>query len=139
LTELEKKDTFEKRAMSKSLLRGIAAVGLLIVLAFGCGVARRLDQTRFGAWAAELDLWDEAIFRWKKVLTQDPRSVAAHNNLAVAYEKKGLWDDAQREYEAALSLDPDNPWVKSNYDRFRNHLGPDQADEGDESKKNEKK
>ena len=122
--------------MCKSLWRGIAAAGLGCILVCGCAGPRRLDQIGFGAWAAQLDLWDEAIFRWQKAIARDPRSAAAHNNLAVAYEKKGLWDDARKEYEAALKLEPENPWVKSNYDRFRNHLEPDK---GDDPEKREKK
>jgi hypothetical protein len=71
--------------MSKPAWRGIAAALLGIALAFGCAGPRLSDQVGFGIWAANRDLWDEAIFRWKKVLAQTPRSVAAHNNLAVAY------------------------------------------------------
>lgn len=98
-----------------------------------------MDQIGFGIWAADRDLWDEAIFRWKKVLAQEPRSVAAHNNLAVAYEKKGLWEEARKEYEAALKLDPDNPWVKFNHEKFRNNLEPDKKDKEEEADKGEKK
>ncbi|MFZ2052971.1 MAG: tetratricopeptide repeat protein [Candidatus Aminicenantales bacterium] len=125
--------------MSKPILRGIAAAFLGIALVFGCAGPRFTDQIGFGIWAADRDLWDEAIFRWKKVLSQEPRSVAAHNNLAVAFEKKGLWEEARKEYEAALKLDPDNPWVKLNYEKFRNNLEPDKKDKEKEPDKSEKK
>lgn len=80
------------------------------------------DQVNFGIWAAEHDLWDEAIFRWKRALLVDPGSFSAHNNLAVAYEKKGLWEEAGREYEIALKLAPQNKWLKANYQSFKDNL-----------------
>lgn len=98
-----------------------------------------MDQIDFGIWAADRDLWDEAIFRWKKVLAQDAQSVAAHNNLAVAYEKKGLWEEARKEYETALKLDPDNPWIKFNYENFQGNFEPNKKDSEGEPDKREKK
>ncbi|MFQ6109292.1 MAG: tetratricopeptide repeat protein [Candidatus Aminicenantales bacterium] len=90
-----------------------------MIFAFsGCSRPFSQDQLHFGIEAAKKDLWDEAIFRWKRVLATDPNSAAAHNNLAVAYEKKGLWDEAKREYEIALKLKPENSYIKTNYQNF---------------------
>jgi tetratricopeptide (TPR) repeat protein len=125
--------------MSKSALLAIAVVWLGISLLCGCAGPQHGDQIRFGIWAAENELWDEAIFRWKKVLDQDPQSAAAHNNLAVAYEKKGLWAEARKEYEAALKLAPENPWVKRNFEKFEDSLEPGKSARKDESGKDEKK
>ncbi|MFP4081325.1 MAG: tetratricopeptide repeat protein [Candidatus Aminicenantes bacterium] len=77
------------------------------------------NQLQFGIEAAQKDLWDEAIFRWKKVIAHHPQSAAAHNNLAVAYEKKGWWEEAKKEYEIALKLNPDNSYIESNYEKFK--------------------
>ena len=95
----------------------------------GCGRPLRLNQLQFGVWASEKDLWDEAIFRWKKAAAADPRSVAAHNNLAVAYEKKGLWEEARKEYGIALKLAPKNTYVKYNLDMFQENLDSLKKDE----------
>lgn len=93
---------------------------LSLLLAFyGCSRPLAETQLHFGIMAAQKDLWDEAIFRWKKVLETDPNSAAAHNNLAVAYEKKGHWQEAKKEYELALKLNPENTYVKSNYQNFK--------------------
>lgn len=106
-----------------------------------CRAPRTLNQMEFGVWAASQGLWDEAIFRWKKVLLHDPHSVAAHNNLAVAYEKKGLWEEAKKEYEAAQKLAPKNPWVKANFQNFKENVEPSEKKKKDEAEKekNEKK
>ena len=93
----------------------------MLLLAFSLsGCSRQLEdnQIQFGVHAAQKELWDEAIFRWKKVVDSNPNSAAAHNNLAVAYEKKGLWDKAKEEYESALKIDPGNKYIKSNYENF---------------------
>jgi tetratricopeptide (TPR) repeat protein len=94
---------------------------LILVLFQGCSRPFIENQLYFGAEAARKDLWDEAIFRWRKVLISDPQSAAAHNNLAVAYEKKGLWDKAREEYEIALTLSPDNKYIKSNFQNFQDY------------------
>jgi len=124
--------------MNENRLGGILFIFCLLFLGFGCSPSRLSDQTSFGIWAVEKDLWDEAIFRWKKVLSANPDSVAAHNNLAVAYEKKGLWEEARREYETALKLAPQNTWVKSNYQKFRDNLDPNKKEKEVKGKKEER-
>jgi tetratricopeptide (TPR) repeat protein len=138
LTNSGKKGTFENPSMSKPLLGGIILASLGLALVFACAGSRLSDQVAFGIWAADRDLWDEAVFRWKKVLTQEPGSAAAHNNLAVAYEKKGLWEEARREYETALKLSPDNFWVKLNYENFRKNIESDEKENDDEAERGEK-
>lgn len=86
---------------------------------YGCSRPVAETQLHFGIMAAQKDLWEEAIFRWKKALEANPNSAAAHNNLAVAYEKKGLWEEAKKEYEIALKLSPENTYVKSNHQNFK--------------------
>ncbi|HHF42663.1 MAG: hypothetical protein DRI99_00020 [Candidatus Aminicenantes bacterium] len=91
-----------------------------VILTFtGCASTQGDSQLTFGITAAKQNLWDEAIFRWKKVLQQNPDSAAAHNNLAVAYEKKGFWEEAKREYELALKLAPNNRYIQANYNKFK--------------------
>lgn len=115
--------------MSKYFTAGAGLTLFVLSLIPACAPAPALrDQVAFGVWAAEKDLWDEAIFRWKKVLAENPDSVAAHNNLAVAYEKKGLWEEARREYETALKLAPQNSWVKANFQKFENNLKPPESE-----------
>jgi len=74
---------------------------------------------RLGVSASIEGRWDEAIALFSKALTADPSSAAAHNNLAVAYEKKGLLDEAAKHYEAALKLAPVNVLIRDNFKSFR--------------------
>jgi tetratricopeptide (TPR) repeat protein len=139
LTGGRKSGTFKIPIMSKTTPAAAAFVLTGLLLALGCAAHRPGDQIRFGIWAAGHDLWDEAIFRWKKVLSQDPGSAAAHNNLAVAYEKKGLWEEARKEYEAALKLAPENAWVKLNFRKFKENLEPGKAAREEKKPQDEKK
>jgi tetratricopeptide (TPR) repeat protein len=100
----------------------ILLLGLLCLGLISCSGTRPMSQLSIGAWAAEHDLWDEAIFRWTRVIQSSPNSAAAHNNLAVAYEKKGMTAEAGREYELALKLAPSNSYIKENYDRYKQTL-----------------
>jgi len=118
--------------MNKKLTLYLLVLLFLAISLASC--ARQLldNQLLFGIQAAQKDLWDEAIFRWKKVILSNPESAAAHNNLAVAYEKKGLWEEAKIEYEIALKLSPGNTHIKSNYQDFKKNYEPFNEDKKDE-------
>jgi tetratricopeptide (TPR) repeat protein len=107
----------------------LAAVLVPAFLAVSCASPAVKDEIKFGVWASERGLWDEAIFRWKKAAAGNPRSVAALNNLGVAYERKGLFDEALKAYEAALAIEPANTYVKSNYKNCQENLKTPKADE----------
>jgi tetratricopeptide (TPR) repeat protein len=107
----------------------LAAVLASVLISGSCSSARITDEIKFGVWASEHGLWDEALFRWKKAAAVNPRSVAALNNLGVAYEKKGLFDEALKSYEAALAIEPGNSYVKSNYKNCQENIKSPKADE----------
>lgn len=105
--------------MNKKTQKFLVSIVPLVILLSSCSHAVQKSQLQFGIQAAQKDLWDEAIFRWKKVIQADPGSAAAHNNLAVAYEKKELWEEAKEEYEIAIKLSPKNERIESNYTKFK--------------------
>jgi Flp pilus assembly protein TadD len=76
-------------------------------------------QVEFGIVAAQKDLWQEALYRWKRAVELDPTYAAAYNNLAIAYEHEGKFDDARQAYERAVELEPNNALIRQNYDLFR--------------------
>ena len=77
------------------------------------------EQIEFGIKVAQLGLWNEALYRWQKATELDPTYAAAWNNLAIAYEHDGKFDDAKKAYEKALQLEPKNLMIRQNYDLFK--------------------
>ena len=77
------------------------------------------EQIEFGIRVAQLGLWNEALYRWQKATELDPSYAAAWNNLAIAYEHEGKFDDAKKAYEKALKLEPKNLMIRQNYDLFK--------------------
>ena len=122
--------------MNKKMFLCLVILIPLLLSTLSCSRSFQADQMRFGIDAAKRELWDEAIFRWQKVLSASPNSAAAHNNLAVAYEQKGLYEDASKEYEAAKRLAPNNKYILSNIEQFEKLR---QGSKKEETKTDEKK
>ena len=93
---------------------------------FGCGISDNqptIDQyNQFAIKSAELQLWNEAIFRWEHILKIEPQNAKVHNNLGVAYEAVGEIDKATEAYERATELEPDNKFFRFNYRKCRLHV-----------------
>lgn len=107
MTDLNKKIAFE--------LTFLTIIALVLV---GCGL--KSDESlkaynEFAIKSAKMGLWNEAIMRWQRLISEDPNNAKYHNNLAVAYEAKGELDLALAEYEKAIKLDPENKAYRYNY------------------------
>jgi Flp pilus assembly protein TadD len=77
------------------------------------------EQVEFGIKVAQNNLWNEALYRWQKATELDPNYAAAWNNLAIAYEHEGKFEEAKKAYEKALQLEPKNLMIRQNYDLFK--------------------
>jgi tetratricopeptide (TPR) repeat protein len=105
----------------KPMLRGSLAAAA-VVLAAGCAshsdLTRPQTQDNFGVRMAKQNLWREAMFRFRRAVEINPNDAMAHNNLAVAYEANGDFDNARKEYLEALKLDRGNSFIQKNYSRY---------------------
>lgn len=94
----------------------------LAVLVAGCShhidMTRPSTQDNFGVQMAKMNLWREALFRFRRAVEINPSDPMAHNNLAVAYEANGDFDNARKEYLEALKLDRSNQYIQKNYSRY---------------------
>jgi Tfp pilus assembly protein PilF len=100
----------------------LLATVLVVVSAAPLAADPRDDAKEYvkgGIAVAQHRLWREAIARFKKAAQLDPTYAPAWNNLAIAYEQQGELGSARDAYEKALKLDPDNQYVKQNYELFR--------------------
>jgi Flp pilus assembly protein TadD len=77
------------------------------------------EQVDFGIKVAQSGLWREALYRWERAVELDPTYAEAWNNVAIAYEHAGRFDDARKAYETAIKLDPKNMLIRQNYDLFK--------------------
>jgi len=97
-------------------------VASMLVLPVAASASARSDakeQVEFGIKVAQTGLWREAQYRWERAVELDPTYAEAWNNLAIAYEHSGKFDDARKAYETALKLDPKNTLIRQNYDLFK--------------------
>lgn len=97
-----------------------------LAVAIGLGVGPALakaptstDELRFGMEAARRGLWEEARFRFEKVVARDPENPQALNNLAIACEQQGDFAKAREAYEKALKVKPNEAYIQQNFDLFR--------------------
>ncbi|HEX2060728.1 MAG TPA: hypothetical protein VHK90_08300, partial [Thermoanaerobaculia bacterium] len=78
--------------MKRAFATSSVVLAALLILIVGCGSSRGGDlsqaetQRRFGVRMARMNLWREAMFRFKRATEIEPDNAMAHNNLAVAYE-----------------------------------------------------
>jgi tetratricopeptide (TPR) repeat protein len=95
----------------------------MLVALLGCGggggrAHTPADQINFGVRMAERGLWSEALFRFQQAQRLGGNDAEVLNNLAVAHEALGRFDEALDFYRQALALAPGNRDLKANYDRF---------------------
>lgn len=114
---------------------------MVIAVIGACSARKRTVQTEF-AFAnnlAKQGLWKEAHYRWKRVLAEGKESAAVYNNIAIALEKMGKFEEAEAAYKKALQIAPNNSTVKNNYDKLQKYLkGEDEPDDNEKGKKRKK-
>jgi tetratricopeptide (TPR) repeat protein len=99
---------------------GILALSVLLAASVEARekAPRAQDQVEFGVNMAQRGLWSEALFRFRQAERLGDNRASVLNNIAVAYEALGLFDQAETYYKKALDVDPRNVGLKRNYSRF---------------------
>ena len=105
-----------------------AVIGALLLVSVVAGPAAPASandrdnaktQVQFGIRVAQLGLWREAVAHWERAVKLDPTYAPAYNNLAIGYEQQGDFEKARNAYEKALELNPNNAYIKQNYELFK--------------------
>jgi Flp pilus assembly protein TadD len=94
----------------------MAAVGVIWLA--GCGASRAALYNERGLEAAKYGLWREATIRFQQAVQSHPNDARLHNNLAVAYEARGMTKEAEAEYTKAAQLDPHLKVAHENFASF---------------------
>ena len=111
---------------------------IVCLLVGGCSAKNSYNsEFEFANKLAQDGLWKEAHYRWSKIAKTGKSSAKIYNNMAIALEEMGKFDEAEKMYKKALEIDPGNPTVKSNYDAFKNVLKG--KDENEKPKKRSKR
>lgn len=83
--------------------------------------ANRVDSTWADAYFNEgyvhmfqLEDLDSALFFFEKATYWDPNYFQAYNNIGLAYEKKGDFNNARKNYQKAIEINPDYQLAKDN-------------------------
>jgi Flp pilus assembly protein TadD len=76
------------------------------------------DQLGIGTKAAERGYWQEALFRFERADQARPDDAEILNNMAVALEALGRYDDALAAYKRALEISSKSTIIRRNYARF---------------------
>ncbi len=76
------------------------------------------SEVDFGISMAKRGLWAEALFRFQQADRERPNDPEVLNNLAVAYEAVGQFDEALETYKRALQAGASNRGLKRNYSAF---------------------
>lgn len=121
--------------MTRRLLLRLVA----LALGFSALAAAGIDQEqtlRFAADMAVQGSWREAEYRWRQVAALDPNNANVANNLAVAAEVAGKFDQALELYAKAVSLSSGDSRIALNQaraERLRDELrqGPSAEGEGE--------
>ncbi len=100
----------------------IAGLVVATLLVAGCRTYRNPEsapaQLDFGVEMARQGLWSEALFRFEQAARLYPDDPEVLNNLAVAHEALGQFDQALEAYQRAIRAAPGNKQLKRNYSRF---------------------
>lgn len=115
------------------VVTGALLAGALV----GAGVAADLSphaELELGVQAARRGYWQEALYRFERARALDPSDAKALNNVAVALEAVGRYEDAKAAYEQAATAAPDDSNLRRNrkaFDEFyRSVVAPPAAGEG---------
>lgn len=97
----------------------IALVFAVAAPAYADARSEAKQYAGFGIELAQKQLWKAAATQFERAVELDETYAAGWNNLGIAYEQLGRFDDARKAYDKALSIEPDNQFILNNYDQFR--------------------
>ncbi len=106
---------------AKSFRCILLVFGVVVIASGGSAIAQTPSigaQISFGVDMARHGLWSEALFRFQQADKARPNDGHILNNLAVAYEAVGQYEEALKSYQKALQGSPSNRELKRNYSNF---------------------
>ena len=81
--------------------------------------------TRVGVELARRGIWEHAERKWWTAARANSADSAAYHNLGIAFERRGVYDMANRAYENAFARNPQSPLYIEDISRIHKILGRD--------------
>jgi superkiller protein 3 len=101
--------------MSRRLAVILGVLVALLLAGHGhAAVTEAVKRNNVGADFLKQNQLEEAIAEFRRAVEVDPSYVAAHFNLAYAYERAQRFDEAIAQYKQALQLEPNNVFGLNN-------------------------
>jgi Flp pilus assembly protein TadD len=107
-----------KRSRSWRPRVAVAAGGMMLLAGL---LPMTWSQCR--VWRSSESMWSHASAYFARVVASDPGSAGAHHNLGIALFYRGRFEEAAREFRAALDLDPGNADAQATLGRCLERLG----------------
>ena len=102
----------------------VAGMAVVAALAASPAAAGRKSETAFAVSLAEKGLWSEALHRFRTLCQKHPNNPRAWNNLAVALEAVGRYDEAHEAYQRAAGIEEkDLEEIRLNREAFDDFYG----------------
>jgi len=86
------------------------------------------DEMRFGYKVAREGYWQEALMRFRQADALQPGDPEILNNIAVALEATGDYEEARETYGRALTIAPGNVVLRRNFQEFEQFYRENIAD-----------
>ncbi len=102
----------------RAALAALAAITVAVGCASSGSSGRAHAEMREGVRAAQRNYWQEALFRFQNAKALEPSDPEVLNNLAVALEALGRYDEALTTYKEALKGPSKPNALRRNYARF---------------------
>jgi len=105
------------KTVMMGMLTALLGVGFVIA---GDGTKNEAEaDMEWGYKAARRGYWQEALMRFEHADELTPNQPRILNNIAVAQEANGLYEQALLTYQTGLAIAPNNDALRRNYMRFQ--------------------
>lgn len=118
----------EDRKAQRRTVLGLTSVAVVLLFAYVSHAKSYIPDLQQGRSSLQQQDFASAIEHLKKYTAAQPNNADGHAMLGTAYQESRQYDQAAREYERSLQLEPQDPYVQLNLGKVYCQLGaPDRA------------